>query len=235
MTLKTATAQLRNYVQGSKKPPLPPATKVDLHRELAEAVGDLKRQHAAAQPTPELLGKGGFSNEPIYSPKGIEIGRQYRSKCPIETYKASWPDDIATAFSVYIKDAHAADQMGITINYDGNSSRGGVGKIGGLGNCHDRQRDAYARLQWINERITFGSLQVIRWLVLEVAREATGQRMSLEEAGHQIFPSIRDKATARGIALGRLMGAGAELARAYRIHHAISSDDQRPMKMVGDL
>jgi hypothetical protein len=224
--LKAPTAALKSYIERQKNGTLANGVYIEIGKSVAEikAKRELLRDIA---PTAQRLAKGGLTPAPVYNPQGIQIGRQYRAKGPVEHYKEAWPEDVSTAFSAYIMDAHAADQMGLTISYDGNTSRGSVSKLGGLGNVHDRQRDAYARLEWIRARITWDAVKVLDWLVLEVRREATGQNMGLVDVGHQLFPVIRDKATSKGIAIGALLLAGKELARAYRIHETISRDHRR--------
>lgn len=234
-TLKASTEQIRIFVEqkrAEEQAMLAAAaervrgSRERLHRQAnplryrqAEAVKEASGMETA--PTAQRVAKGGVALHPIYNAQGIAERRVYRSKGPVESYAETWPNDVYNAFVDFIVDARAADGPPITIDYNRNGGSS-LGKLGGLGNVHDKVRDAYSRFMWVRERLTGGSCHILDWLVLEVKREATGQAMTLSDVGTKIFPAFRDKATSKGIAIGRLLGAGDELAKLYRLHSVIS-------------
>lgn len=201
--------------------------KAALARVAREIEADKRRQEMErVQPTPQRLAKGDVGQHIIAGE-----GRKFRTKSPVEHYSGQWPADVEQAFLAYVLDAHAKDKVAVTISYNGNGGGGSNGRLGGLGNVQDRTRDAYERYHWIREKLTQRSVEVLDWLVLELRNEATARAISLEDAGQKLFPSIRDKATRRGIAIGRLLGAGDELAKFYRLYRVLSFEP-KPMRTV---
>jgi hypothetical protein len=237
-TLKASTEQIRVYNLRRKREieeAIAQATEAERERRRAEKARARSQRGISGKdiaPTPERLVKGGISLQPVYNAQGFQEARVYRSKGPVEHYAMDWPHDIYNAFRAFIADAHTSETSGITLNYEG-SARGSASKLGGLGNVHDRVRDAFERFHWVRDRLTMGSVAILDWLVLEVRREATGQALSMQDVGHRIFPAIRDKATAKGIAIGRLVGAGEELAALYRKHHVISREPRPQLRTIG--
>jgi hypothetical protein len=188
---------------------------------------DRRRQDMErVQPTPHRLAKGDVGQHIIPGE-----GRKFRTKSPVEHYSGQWPSEVETAFLGYILDAQTKDKVAVTISYNSNGGGAGHGRIGGLGNVHDAVRDAFERYNWVRDRLTSGSIQVLDWLVLEVRYEHTARSVNLEDAGQRLFPTIRDKATRRGIAIGRLLGAGEELAQLYRKFRVLSYEP-KPMRTV---
>jgi hypothetical protein len=200
-----------------------------LARVAREIEADRKRQERerAVMPTPERLAKGDVGQHIIPGE-----GRKFRTKSPVEHYSGQWPADVEQAFLAYVLDAHAKDRVAVTISYNGNGGSRGSAKLGGLGNVHDAVRDAFERFEWVRDRLTLGSVQILDWLVLELRHEATARSVNLEDAGQRLFPAIRDKATRRGIALGRLLGAGDELAKLYRLFRVLSHEPRQQMRDV---
>lgn len=199
-----------------------------LARVAREIEADKRRQEMErVQPTPQRLAKGDVGQHIIAGE-----GRKFRTKSPVEHYSGQWPADVEQAFLAYVLDAHAKDKVAVTISYNGNGGGGSNGRLGGLGNVQDRTRDAYERYHWIRDRLTVGSLQIMDWLVLEMRNDASARSVGLEDAGQRLFPSVRDKTMRRGIAIGRLLGAGDELAALYRKFRVLSFEPSRPMKTV---
>lgn len=200
---------------------------------IAKAIEEDRRRAERRQivvPTPERMAKGDVGQHVIRNE-----GRKFRTKSPVEHYSGQWPADVEQSFLAYVMDAHTKDRVQVTISYDSNGGGRGGAKLGGLGNVHDTVRDAYERFHWVRDRLTEGSVQVLDWLVLELRNEATARAVTLEDAGQRMFPGIRDRATRRGIAIGRLLGAGDELARLYRLYRVLSYEpiQQRRLKVVG--
>jgi hypothetical protein len=199
-----------------------------LARVAREIEADKRRQEMErVQPTPQRLAKGDVGQHIIAGE-----GRKFRTKSPVEHYSGQWPADVEQAFLAYVLDAHAKDKVAVTISYNGNGGGGSNSRLGGLGNVQDRTRDAYERYHWIRDRLTVGSLQIMDWLVLEMRNDASARSVGLEDAGQRLFPSVRDKTMRRGIAIGRLLGAGDELAALYRKFRVLSFEPSRPMKTV---
>lgn len=186
-----------------------------------------KKDEDPDRPTEHRLAKGDVGQHIIRGE-----GRKFRTKSPVEHYSGQWPSDVEQAFLAYVLDAHAKDRVAVTISYDGNGGSRGTAKLGGLGNVHDAVRDAFERFEWVRDRLTLGSVQILDWLVLELRHEATARSVNLEDAGQRLFPAIRDKATRRGIALGRLLGAGDELAKLYRLFRVLSHEPRQQMRDV---
>jgi hypothetical protein len=202
--------------------------KAALARVAREIEADKRRQEMERiQPTPQRLAKGDVGQHIIPGE-----GRKFRTKSPVEHYSGQWPSDVEQAFLAYVLDAHAKDRVAVTISYNSNGGGSGHGRLGGLGNVHDRTREAFERYHWIREKITERSVEVLDWLVLELRNEATARAVSLEDAGQKLFPNIRDKATRRGIAIGRLLGAGDELAKFYRLYRVLSYEPRQQMRTV---
>lgn len=189
-----------------------------------------KRESEKVQPTPERLAKGDVGQHIIAGE-----GRKFRTKSPVEHYSGQWPSEVEQAFLAYILDAHAKDRVAVTISYNSNGGGAAHGRLGGLGNVHDATRDAFERYQFVRDRMTQDAVQIMDWLVLELRTEATARAIGLEEVGQRLFPSIRDKATRKGIAVGALLMAGKELAKYLRLFSVLSGDRrrEREMKMVG--
>lgn len=200
----------------------------DLARVAREIEADRRRQEQERiQPTPERLAKGDVGQHIIAGE-----GRKFRTKSPVEHYSGQWPSDVEQAFLAYVLDAHAKDKVAVTISYNGNGGGGSNGRLGGLGNVHDSTRDAYERYHWVREKMTLGAVEILDWLVLELRNESTNRVFGLEDAGQKLFPSIRDKAMRRGIAIGRLLGAGDELAKFYRMYRVLSFEPRQKMRTV---
>lgn len=178
------------------------------------------------RPTSQRMSKGDVGQHIVRGE-----GRKFRTKSPVEHYSGQWPSDVEQAFLTFILDAHSKDKVAVTISYNGNGGGAGQGRLGGLGNVHDAVRDSFERYNYVRDRLTLGSVHVLDWLVLELRSEATARAISLEDAGSFLFPSIRDKATRRGIAIGRLLGAGDELAALYRRFKVLSYEPK--MRVVG--
>lgn len=200
-----------------------------LARVAREIEADRKRQERerAVMPTPERLAKGDVGQHIIRGE-----GRKFRTKSPVEHYSGQWPSDIEHAFVNFIRDAHTKDRECVTISYNGNGGGSGHGRIGGLGDVQKATRDAYERFHWVRDRLTIGALQVLDWLVLELRNDPAARSLNLEDAGARLFPSIKDKATRRGIAIGRLLGAGDELAALYRKFRVLSHEPKPQMKEI---
>lgn len=177
-------------------------------------------------PTDSRLAKGDVGQHIIAGE-----GRKFRTKSPVEHYSGQWPADVEQAFVRYIVTAHAKDRVSVTISYNGNGAGGSGGRLGGLGNVHDAVRDAYEEFHFCRDRMTQEAVQIMDWLVLELRTEATARAIGLEEVGQRLFPSIRDKATRRGIAVGALLMAGKELAKTMRLFAVLSGDRKREREM----
>lgn len=199
----------------------------ELARVAREIEADRRRQEQErAQPTPERLAKGDVGQHIIRGE-----GRKFRTKSPVEHYSGQWPSEVEQAFLAYILDAHAKDRVSMTISYNSNGGGSSHGRIGGLGNVQDRTRDAFERYEFVRQRLTQEAVQIMDWLVLELRTEAAAKSIGLEDVGQRLFPSIRDKATRRGIALGALLMAGRELCKTLRLFHVLSADRRREREM----
>ena len=104
-------------------------------------------------------------------------------------------------------------------------------EVGGLGDVHNTIRDAYEEYHFVRDRMTQEAVQIMDWLVLELRHEATARALGLEDVGQRLFPSIRDKATRRGIAVGALLMAGKELAKYMRLYGVLSGDRKRAREL----
>lgn len=198
-----------------------------LARVAREIEADKRRQDMErVQPTPQRLAKGDVGQHIIAGE-----GRKFRTKSPVEHYSGQWPADVEQAFLAYVLDAHAKDRVAVTISYNSNGGGSGHGRLGGLGNAHDATRDAFERFHFCRDRMTQEAVQIMDWLVLELRTEATARAIGLEEVGQRLFPSIRDKATRRGIAVGALLMAGKELAKTMRLFAVLSGDRKREREM----
>lgn len=200
--------------------------------ELARSIEEAQQervsptQHRIILPTPERLAKGDVGQHIIRGE-----GRKFRTKSPVEHYSGQWPSDVEHAFVQYIKTAHAKDRVAVTISYNSNGGGSGHGRLGGLGNVQDATRDAYEEYHFVRDRMTQEAVQIMDWLVLELRTEATARVIGLEDVGQRLFPSIKDKATRRGIAVGALLMAGKELSRCMRLFKVLSGDRKREREM----
>lgn len=157
-------------------------------------------------------------------------GRRYKTKTPVEHYSGQWPSHVEAAFTCFVFDSEAGEYGRVTINYGGTG--GGVpgSRLGGLGNALDRQRDAHERYCWVRDRLSPDALETLDSLVLQLKEDA--HSTNLESFGQHLFPSIRDKATRRGISIGALRVAGDQLAMLYRKFGVLSYEPRPEMRTV---
>lgn len=162
--------------------------------------------------------------------KGAAPLRAYRTKPPVDQYRGQWGDHVEIAFAMFIKDAAVLDGVRMTIDYD--STGGGVPgrRVGGLGSAADYQRDQLERYLWVRDRMPAKFQRVSDWLLIEVRSEISGRTVSWGDAGRMLFPSIRDKATSKGISIGALLMTGELLASLYRKYAILSSAEAGEMK-----
>lgn len=177
------------------------------------------------QPTAERLAKGDVGR--IVVPT---IGRKFKTKSPVEHYSGQWPSHVESAFETFVFDSEAGEYGRVTVNYGG--SGGGVpgNSLGGLGNASDRARDAHERYVWVRSRLSPEALETLDSLVLQLRADA--HTVNLETFGQRLFPSIRDRATRRGISIGALRIAGDQLAALYRKYAVLSYEPRHPMKEI---
>jgi hypothetical protein len=216
----------------------PPARSKEEIKRRAREFADFRRQQAAEQaltpvyPTPERMAKEahGMASSTIPQGRGAAPLRAYRTKPPVEQYRGQWGDHVEIAFAMFIKDAAVLDGVRMTIDYD--STGGGVPgrRVGGLGSAADYQRDQLERYLWVRERMPAKFQRVADWLLIEVRSEISGRTVSWGDAGRMLFPSIRDKATSKGISIGALLMTGELMASLYRKYAILSNAEAGEMK-----
>lgn len=182
-------------------------------------------EEGTMRPTGARLAKGDVGQHIVRGE-----GRRYKTKTPVEHYSGQWPSHVEAAFTCFVFDSEAGEYGRVTINYGGTG--GGVpgSRLGGLGNALDRQRDAHERYCWVRDRLSPDALETLDSLVLQLKEDA--RSTNLESFGQHLFPSIRDKATRRGISIGALRVAGDQLAMLYRKFGVLSYEPRTPMRDV---
>jgi hypothetical protein len=215
----------------------PPRSKEEIKKRARE-FADFRKQQAAEQaqtpvyPTPERMAKEGhgMASAAIPQGRGTVSLRAYRTKPPVEQYRGQWGDHIEIAFAMFIKDASVLDGVRMTIDYDATGGGAPGRKLGGLGSVEDHARDQLERYLFVRDRMPMKFQRVADWLVIEVRSETSGRTAGWVDVGHLLFPSIRDKATAKGISIGALLMTGELMASLYRKHAILSNAEAGEMK-----
>jgi hypothetical protein len=186
--------------------------------------GDVE-EDGTMHPTPARLEKGDVGQVVVRG-----VGRRFKTKSPVEHYSGQWPSHVEAAFTAFVFDSEAGEHGRVTINYGGTG--GGVpgNRLGGLGNAHDRARDAHERYCWVRDRLSPDARETLDSLVLQLREDA--QSTNLESFGQHLFPAIKDKATRRGISIGALRLAGDQLAMLYRKFSVLAYEPRPAMREI---
>jgi hypothetical protein len=182
-------------------------------QEIEDAVIAFKREqedYQRAQPTHERMSKGDIKRTVV---KGEGI--RYRPRQDIvERYEGKWRPESQLAFMRLQDDAKAADVTGVTIDYH-RSGGGSGGRMGGLGDAQRKKLEAYARFQWVMDRLPGRSRRLCEWLLLGEKIEATGQHPTLFDVGQYLFPFFKDVRSNEMLGLGAMIMTGDFLASLY--------------------
>lgn len=221
MTLKASTLQFKAHAEAKRRGRIPDPEMIAEISAAAKAIND-------ARPTPQRMGKGNVTLQPVLNPQGIQIARAYRSKAPLDHYRGKFSEEIESAFRVY-RDAWLTVQRSEgVVNYDA-SPRVTGSRLGGLGNCRDDVRDANEMLDRIRDRLSPGTVFALDSFIAEVMWTAAGRPPSLVEFGRRIFPHFKDEHSLKCLSIGRIIGAGEELSKEIRIWQTIS---RQPMRTI---
>jgi hypothetical protein len=211
----------------------PPLRSKEQVRQAAREFAAWRRQQIAEQqqikpidPTPERIAKEAHGMASVAISQGArgQPLRAHKAKSPVSQYAGQWGDYAERAFVMFIRDAEVLDSVRMTVDLNSTGGGSALNRLGGLGSVDDGRRDALERYLFIRDRMPEKFQRVADWMVLEVRSENSGRTVSWVDCGHLLFPSIRDKATARGISIGALLMTGELLASLYRrwaiVHNA---------------
>lgn len=213
----------------------PPARSKEEIKRRAREFAEFRRQQVAEQaltpvyPTPERMAKEahGMASATISQGKGAAPLRAYRTKPPVEQYRGQWGDHVEIAFALFIRDAECLDNSRVTIDYNGSGGSAPGPRFGGV---QDRMRDAADRYLWVRDRMPMKFQRVADWLVLEVRSEMSGRTASWTDVGRMLFPSIKDKASSKGISIGALLMTGELMAALYQRRRILDDAESGEMK-----
>jgi hypothetical protein len=161
------------------------------------------------------------------SPRG---GRAYRVRGPVDLYGPQFDMGEQSALTQLVVDAQAHIMCNVTSRYEGYTSKGSTGKLGGLGNVPQEIRERHARFQlFVAKYLHPKQVKALQLLVLEMPIDKD-RPMSLSEIGNHFLPSIRDKATSKGISIGILMSIAWQAERFYRRERALTKQPVPPQQ-----
>lgn len=181
-----------------------------------------KDRESDSKPTPERLRKAQDGQTQI---PGADVA--YKSVTPPEAYNGRWDPEQQMAFAKFAHEATVIPQQKVTINYDATGGGNSHNRLGGLGAAQDWQREVFNRHHWVRSHLTLNSAYVLHALTGDLRDEATGRSYSFEDVGRMVFPHLRDKATSKGIGIGRFLGACDELISIYRDRAALEAEMKR--------
>lgn len=188
-----------------------------------------KDRESDSKPTPERLRKAqdGQTQTP-----GADVA--YKSVLPPEAYSGRWDEQQQRAFEKFAYEAGIIPQQKVTINYDATGGGNTHNRLGGIGHQQDWVRDVFERHQWVRRNLLLRSTYVLDAMMGELKDEATGRQYSFEDVGGMIFPHLKDRATRKGIGIGRFIGACEELVALYTERHQLELEQKRVAAMVRD-
>jgi hypothetical protein len=202
-----------------------PARTKEQVRQAAREFAMWRRQQIAEQtpvkpiyPTPERVSKEAHGMQSMTISQGRTAAplKVHRTKPPVEQYAGQWGDYPERAFAMFIRDAETLDAVRLTVDFSSTGGGSAINRLGGLGSVDDSRRDALERYIWVRDRLPDRFQRVADWLLIEVRSEISGRTMGWTDVGRMLFPSIKDKATSRGISIGALLMTGELLASLYR-------------------
>lgn len=159
-------------------------------------------------------------------------GRAYRVRGPVDLYGPQLEMGEHSALTQLVTDAQAHIMVNVTSKYEGYTSKGSTGKLGGLGNVPQDVREKHARFQlFVTRHLHPKQVRALQLLVLEMPIDKD-RPMSLAEIGNHFLPSIRDKATSKGISIGLLMSIAWAAEHFYRRERALTRAPVPPQHTV---
>lgn len=189
-----------------------------------------KDRESDSKPTPERLRKAQDGQASFAG--GGDQG--YKQISPVDAYHGKWQDEQQMAFAKFAYESAVIPQQKVTINYDATGGGNSHNRLGGLGAAQDWQREVFNRHHWVRSHLTMNSAYVLHALTGDLRDEATGRSYSFEDVGRMVFPHLRDKATSKGIGIGRFLGACDELISLYKERHLLEIENRRAAEMARD-
>ena len=182
-----------------------------------------KDRESDSKPTPERLRKAQDGQTELRG--GGDTG--YRQASPVEHYNGHWSEDEQMAFAKFAFESGIVPQQRVTINYDATGGGNSHNRMGGIGNQTARMMEIFERHQWVRRQLLLQSAYVLDAMTGELRDEATGRQYTFEDVGGLVFPHLRDKATRKGIGVGRFIGACQELVQLYKEVAVIEAERKR--------
>jgi len=211
-------------------------SRIKLYQQGRPLEGKTKPKTFPTAPTPEFVAKRAVQAEVVTPGSGpVPPLNRHRIVAALKPYKEHFTVAEITALDQFYADAEAYGRVKMTANYD--SSGGGTpyGRLGGLGNVEERLREQYVRFDWIKTKLLTIDpilLELVRCIILELRAQEHEQLPTVQEMGGILMPSIKDKATRRGVTLGSLKILALILRSLYRLDRAMTKQPSPPRETI---
>jgi len=174
------------------------------------------------EPTPERITRANGTIGKITTKIGgeketrtTEVVRNYKIRDIVEQHGEKFEFSHREALVRFMVDSAKVQAVRVA-NLHSSGSGGGYGRLGGLGNVRQEERDKLARDQWIRSQLAPEFLLTANVLVTRDLLKPDGTAFSMEDFGEKIFPTVQDRNRRWGISAGALWGFASQLVILYK-------------------